>query len=228
MCRTVLAGEQYHQVGQITGEPGTGKSRLTEWLAEEFGGVRVECWNGIGDKVLLQEIAHGMRQRGVSIDASGTAPSLFRRIKAECEGMLIIIDEANQLMWPTLEKLRGLSDIGRAGLILSGTDIMAKRLLEARVRIYLTQLRQRIGAKKITLRPLADPAELAAYVLVPRFGEDITAGTAKHFLRVTGGQWRMAFEVADACERLMQNESISKLDEKVIATAHTWMAGVAA
>lgn len=224
MCQSVLDARKYHKIGQITGEPGLGKSALTEWLAEAYDGVRVECWGDIGDKALLQEIAADMNKRGTDIDVSGTAPTLFRRIKEECKGMLLIIDEANQLKWPTLEKLRGLSDIGEAGLILVGTDILAKRLVAARVQIYLTQLRQRIGAKKVLMEPIKNDAELAAYVIAPRFGQ-VTQGTAKRFRLLTKGQWRSALELADACERLMQNEGIEKIDERVVETAAAWMAG---
>jgi len=57
MSKGVLGARQYSRVGQITGEPGTGKSALTMWLAEQFGGVRIECWAGMGDKHMLQELA---------------------------------------------------------------------------------------------------------------------------------------------------------------------------
>lgn len=224
MCQAVLGARQYSKIGQITGDPGTGKSELTTWLAEELGGVRVECWMDMGDKALLEEIALGLNAQGASLDVTGTAPTLFRKIKAECRGKLILIDEANQLKWPTLEKLRGLSDIGGAGLILAGTDILAKRLVEARVRVYLTQLRQRIGAKKVLMLPITNDGELAAYVLAPRFGA-VTKAVAKRFRILSRGEWRSALELADACERLMANESLDKIDERVVETAAAWMAG---
>jgi len=50
-------------------------------------------------------------------------------------GKLILIDEANQLkMGESLEKLRGLvRHTARGKIVLAGTDILAKRLVEARV-----------------------------------------------------------------------------------------------
>ena len=50
MCRVVMAARDYSRIGQITGEPGTGKSALTNWLSDEFGAVRIECWAGMNDK----------------------------------------------------------------------------------------------------------------------------------------------------------------------------------
>jgi DNA transposition AAA+ family ATPase len=108
----------------------------------------------MGDKALLEEISAGLNAQGEAIDVSGIAPTLFRKINGLCTKKLIIIDEANQLKWATLEKLRGLSDIGGAGLILGRTDILTRRLIEVRVRSYLAQLRQRIGGKKVLLKPL--------------------------------------------------------------------------
>jgi len=224
MCQTVLGARQYSRIGQITGDPGTGKSELTYWLADQFGAVRVEAWHKMQEKTLMQEIAKGFNAKGAGIDLSGTSNTLFQRIKDETEGKLIIVDEANQMKWPVLELLRGLSDIGGAGLILVGTDILAQRLVAARVRIYLAQLRQRIGAKKVLMQPITDDVELAAYVIGPRFGQ-VTKGTAKRFRVLSKGHWRSALELADACERLMKNETLDKLDERVVETAAAWMAG---
>ena len=89
---------------------------------------------------------------------------------------------------------------------------------------FLDQFRQRIGAKKILMQPIADPDELAAYVLVPRF-ENLTKTAATQFHKKSGGNWRSALELADACGRLMDNEKLTKLDARVVTTAAAWMAG---
>lgn len=225
MCQVVLGARQYARVGQITGDPGTGKSTLTTWLAETFGGIRIECWAGMGDKHMLQELAHAYDTRfGSTMSQAGTSNTLFQRLVSEgLGGKLIVVDEANHLKWRSLEVLRGLSDRG-AGLILSGTDLLSKTMAHPQIRIYLEQLRQRIGAKKIFMQPLADPDELAAYVLVPRFAS-LTKSGATRFHALSGGNWRNAHELADACERLMANENITKLDARVVETAAAWMAG---
>jgi type II secretory pathway predicted ATPase ExeA len=225
MSKVVLGARQYSRVGQITGEPGTGKSALTMWLAEQFGGVRIECWAGMGDKHMLQELARAYDARfETTMQLAGTSNTLFQRlVEAGLDGKLIIVDEANHLKWRSLEVLRGLSDRG-AGVILSGTDLLSRTLTHPQIRVYLDQLRQRIGAKKIQMQPIAEPDELAAYILVPRFDELTKKGAAR-FHKISGGNWRAAGELADACARLMENENLPKLDERVVETAAAWMAG---
>lgn len=150
--------------------------------------------------------------------------AIQRLIRHGTEGKLIIIDEANHLRWPMLEMLRSISDIGGAGLVIAGTDLLAKKFTHPQIREILEQFRQRVGAKKVVMHPVQEPAEIAAYVLAPRF-ENITKDMAKVFLNKTGGNWRFVVSLADACAHLMQSEGIEHLDERVIATAASWMAG---
>lgn len=225
MCEAVIKAPRYSRLGQITGDPGTGKTATTNWLARELGAIRVEAWAGMKEKTLLQELAFRFNEAGYSIDTNGTSNTLIQRlIRLAPEGQLIIVDEANHLRWPVLEMLRSISDIGGAGLVIAGTDLLAKKFTHPQIRVFLEQFRQRVGTKKVVMQPVTEPAELAAYVLAPRFGR-ITATSAKAFLRKTGGNWRFAVALSDACARLMENEGIAQLDERVVETAAAWMAG---
>ena len=225
MCEAVLGGRQYSRIGQITGQPGTGKTALTHWLADRYGAMRVECWATMPPLNMMQEIckAHDAKY-GTDLGLSGTANTFFTRLVAHgVDGKLFIVDEANHLKWKSLELLRGLSDRG-AGVIIVGTDILTQTFKHPTIRIYLDQMIQRIGAKKIQMRPIANVDELAAYVLTPRF-DTITKTCAAQFYKNTGGNWRLAGELADACARLMENEEIARLDEQVVETATAWLAG---
>jgi DNA transposition AAA+ family ATPase len=225
MCAAVMAAPRYSRLGQLTGEPGTGKTASTEWLVTQFEAVRVEAWAGMKEKTLLQELAEALTRAGRIIDANGTTNTLTRRIvRGGIGDMLIIVDEANHLKWGALELLRSISDISGAGLVITGTDLLAQKFTHPQIRIFLEQFRQRVGAKKVVMKPVTDDGELAAYVLAPRFGA-VTRNTAEAFRRKTGGNWRFAVALADACARLMANEGITKIDERVVETAAAWMAG---
>lgn len=224
MCKAVLDARDYCRIGQITGQPGTGKSAMTNWLADELGAIRIEAWTKIGDKDLLILLVDAANRKGIIIDPTGTSNSLFKRLIAALEGRLIIVDEANHLKWKQLELLRSLSDLGKCGLIIVGTDILSRTIAAATITTYLAQLRQRIGAKRVVLGEMSTDEEVLAYCIAPRFGK-VSRKTATQFRKLTGGFWRAALELGDACERLMKAENIEKLDETVVQTAAAWMAG---
>ena len=224
MCQAVLDARPHCRIGQISGQPGTGKSAMTHWLAGELDALRIECWTRISDKDMLRLIVEAAVAKGLPLDPTGTGNTLFKRLIAAVEGRLIIVDEANHLKWAQLEILRSLSDLGRCGLILVGTDILSRTIVSAGASTYLAQLRQRIGAKRIVTGPIATDEEVAAYCITPRFGA-VNRKTAALFRKMTGGFWRSALELGDACARLMQAEGIEKLDEAVVQTAAAWMAG---
>ena len=224
MCQAVLNARPHCRIGQITGQPGTGKSALTEWLAGEMAAIRIEVWTRISDRDLLRLIVEAASAKGISLDPTGTGNTLFKRLITVLEGRLIIVDEANHLKWAQLEILRSLSDLGKCGLIIVGTDILSRTITSAGVSTYLAQLRQRIGAKRIVTGPVGTDDEMMAYCIMPRFGK-VSRKTVSQFRKITGGFWRSALELGDACERLMQAEGIEKLDETVVQTAAAWMAG---
>lgn len=109
-------------------------------------------------------------------------------------------------------------------MILAGTDLLLRTLSNPQIRIYLEQLRQRIGAKQLRMVPIETADAMAAYILVPRFGALTRTGAAR-FWSVSNGNWRSGLELADACARLMANEGITRLDAAVVETAAAWMAG---
>lgn len=224
VCHAALNARDYGRVGQMIGPPGTGKSETTIWLAKTFEGIRVEAWQEMNAKALLLEIAKALNARGIVIDEQGTSNTLFARIKDRCSGLLIIIDEANHLTWQVLEKLRSLSDLGGCALILCGTDILARRFKDARTQVYLRQLADRIGAKRVIFDRMRSDEEIVAHVIQPRFGA-VNKGTATRFRVLSKGYWRGALELADACERLMQAQGLDTLKKDTVDAAGALMAG---
>lgn len=218
MANTVRAARDDARVGQIIGGPGTGKTAVGHYLTRELGAIRICAWEGMGKKAMLVEIA---KRLGLNVRASNDL--LIAQILTHCTGRLFIIDEANHLRWNVIEMLRIFIDEGFASLVLIGTDLLDRKFRSAQTEIYLAQMSQRIGAKRVTFKPMAGAEEIAGYVISPRFGQ-VTAKTAKAFLKISKGNWRIALELADACERVMRAENISKLDEQLVQTASAWLA----
>jgi DNA transposition AAA+ family ATPase len=218
MAHAVMAAPYDARAGQIIGPPGTGKTAIGAAIQKEFGAIRICAWEGMGKKVMLEKIAEKL-----GINTNVGCDTMIVRILNKCSGRLIVIDEANHLRWNVIEMLRIFIDEGFAGLILVGTDLLDQTFRSARTEIYLAQMAQRIGTKRVMVKPLQSAQEIAAYVITPRFGA-VSAKTATAFLKVSKGNWRNAIALADACERVMRDSEISKIDEQLVQTAGAWMA----
>lgn len=222
MANSVMAARPDARIGQIIGASGTGKTAAGHFLADQLDAVRICAWSGIGRRAMLMALA-----RKFDIAASGTCDTLTEQLIAVVAGRMIIIDEANHLAWKVIEPLRIFVDEGGASLLLIGTDLLARTFNDARSQVYLAQMRRRIGAKRVRFEPISDVKELAAYILQPRFG-GVSQKTAETFMKLSGGLWGEALELADACDRVMKAENITKLDDRLIRTAGAWMARHAA
>lgn len=223
MAQTVMTARDDGRIGQIIGDPGSGKSAAGRWLAAEMEGARFTAWAGLTHEALLTGVGVALSEVGAVVDANGPSNTLMQRIAAGCTGRLIIIDEANHLTGPALERLRFLADNG-AGLILIGTDLLMRTMNDARNIIYLAQLNQRIGGKRVVFSPLSDPREVSAYLITPRFGA-VSEKTAKAFMKASGGNWRIALELGDTCERLMAVQKEDVLTHLIVGSAAALMAG---
>lgn len=206
------------RVGRITGEPGTGKTVAGHHLADRFNAIRV-CANAcVSRKTLLQRLCNALDE-----NERGTSDTLLSRIAARVQDRLVVIDEANHLSWQHMEQLRYLPDEAGAGLILIGTDLLERPFRDGRTVTLLAQLARRIGAKQLRMTAMSSPTEIAAYVIQPRFGKT-SKTTAKVFYSTCKGYWGEATELADACERVMQVEQVTALNETVVQAASRWIA----
>lgn len=206
-------------IGQLVGEPGTGKTRAGKALVKHLGAVRVCCSQGISNKVLAAKIhaAFGGER------PSGSANVLVGKLDTLAVGKLLVVDEANHLRWQQLELLRYLADEAGMGLILIGTDLMDRPFKDGRTATYLAQLASRIGAKRVRFERLTALEDVVGYMIQPHFGKvDKPAATAFH--KQAKGYWRDAAELAAACRRVMQAQGLAKLSAVIVEAAANWMA----
>jgi hypothetical protein len=73
----VLNVAQYSRLGQITGDPSTGKSTTKQWFCKRPTEVRIEAWAGMKSKAVLQELAHALQRKGFKVDANGTTNTII-------------------------------------------------------------------------------------------------------------------------------------------------------
>ena len=219
MAQTVLKSPESGRIGQLVGEPGTGKTRAGKVLVERLGAVRVCCSQGISNKVLATKLyaAFGGEK------TSDSANTLIGKLEHLVTGKLLVVDEANHLRWQQLELLRYLADEGGMGLILVGTDLMDRPFRDGRTATYLAQIASRIGAKRVRFERVSALEEVAGYMIQPHFGK-VDKATANAFHKHAKGYWRDAAELAAACRRVMEAEGLNKLSAVVVEAAANWMA----
>lgn len=222
MANAVMCSLQTGPIGQIVGEPGTGKTQAGKALVQRLGAVRICCFQSISNKVLALMIYALFAAEG-STSSAGSANSIMRKLLPLAAGRLLVVDEANHLRWQQLELLRYLADEAGMGLILIGTDLMTRPFKEGRTATYLAQLASRIGAKRVRFDPLTSLEEVTGYMIAPQFGK-VDKATASAFARCAKGYWRDAAELAAACRRVMQAQGLQHLSAIVIEAAAASMA----
>jgi DNA transposition AAA+ family ATPase len=213
------------RVGRILGEPGTGKTAASLYLAglspEPLGArrlLRLCCRRGWSEAALVRRVAETL---GAEPRAGQSTDAVLDACESMAHGCLLILDEANHLRWQHLERLRYLSDECGAGLILIGTDLLHRTFIDGRNRDYLAQLARRIGTRQVRMGRM-DAKQTAGYVLQPRFGQ-ITRQLAEQFQSHAKGYWGESTELADGCARIIETSG-QPFSATVIAAAAKDMA----
>lgn len=219
MAESICDSLETGPIGQIVGEPGTGKTLAGKWLAQELGGIRICCSHGITNRALALKVCGAFGEKSLS----GSTSMLISQLEMLVAGKLLIVDEANHLRWQQLELLRYLADEAGMGLLLAGTELMNRPFSDGRTATLLAQLASRIGAKRVHFGRLTVLEEVTGYMVQPHFGR-VDKATAQAFSRHARGYWRDGAELAAACRRVMQVQQLDKLSADVVSAAANWMA----
>lgn len=208
-------------IGEIVGATGTGKSTVARHIADEFGGVRVACWDGINKVQLLKQIATGFGLEGAAIHTrllTDGVPEKFKYTRP-----LLVVDEANKLNWRALETLRFLADERDVAVLLVGTELYERQFTNNRTADLLLQLGRRIGSKRVRMENL-DLWECYTCVGKNYFGDLKKDNASKKLITkfwhgCRKGVWGDAVELAKECQRLMKVQGDSVLTEEVLDLA---------
>jgi type II secretory pathway predicted ATPase ExeA len=156
--------------GLVVGPPGTGKSLLCQMLAREFADrytVALLVSGRFGTRqALLQAISYELRLAFRGLEEGELRLGLLDHLNSStshCEGLLLLVDEAQVLPWKVLEEIRLLTNLARDGksrvrVVLAGNDGLEERFASPR----LSSFSQRL-AVRCYLGPL-DRIETADYV----------------------------------------------------------------
>lgn len=199
MAQNVMAAGKSRRIGQIIGDPGTGKSEVAERLAADFGGAYVSAWQTVSVNGLLIELARALGD--ITLKDNTSNDRVFSVLRKLVPGRLIVVDEANLLTWKHLEALRHLPDQCDAGLVLVGTLLFSDYLKASKASTLVAQLASRIGGKSVKFEAMSERETIAA-VLRPRY-PDADPDAYREFYRFSGGLWRQVVEMAEVCDRIM-------------------------
>jgi len=220
MAHAVLRNSN-SRIGQIIGQPGTGKTVASQFIAEKFNGIRVRAFSGMTRKDLAVQLA---RELGHDNPTMAYGP-LMSWLMSAVANRLILIDEANHLGWRQLEPLRDLSDETGAGVILVGTELLERQFNDGRTGVYLAQMTSRIGAKRVRFQPLDALEHIAAFFIQPVFGQAIVKKSVlKEFKTACHGFWREASELSATCLRIMEAQGFKELTPEIVREAAQFMA----
>jgi len=155
----------------VTGNVGTGKTMLVGNLFKEIEGqdvaaIRIVSTN-VKDHDLLRLVA---AELGMAFERASKATLIarlerrFRELVDQGQRVLLVVDEAQNLPWASLEELRMLSNFEYDGTPLVQSFLLGQREFRKIIRSPgLEQLRQRVIAA-YHLRPLSE-TETKAYIM---------------------------------------------------------------
>jgi len=182
---------EQHEMGMITGDPGTGKTYTFEQLPAESAlpYIVVSCDQTSSKKSVLVDTCEALE-----LPARGASPTLLRRIVKylrDCPHLLIY-DEADLLKGlEVYETIRAIHDKAGVGVVLCGNNNLAERILMyAEDRPELARLRDRIGYYQRLTGLSAEEAERFAAGLNATAGARemlVTIGTNRGIRQLTMG-----------------------------------------
>lgn len=191
------------RIGQICGDPGTGKTSISHYLSQHLVAVRL--------RGLDTSKRDHLYRLSVLLGYVGPSNSTYATLLSYLESRvdkdtIVLLDEADNITWRHLEPFRYLSDERGVTVVIFGTDILTKNFSDARSGAYLARLSSRIGTKLIHIRPLSKEG-IEKYILLPEKigltnndkGETkVDKAILRKWEHYTKGNWRLCYDLVHA------------------------------
>ncbi len=218
-------------IGVLTASAGMGKTLLCEKLREQFAEIRriVLLANAkYADassflKALLYELSQpyvNLTEQELRLQLDAT----LRGSEGRQSGLLLIVDEAEQLGTEVLHEFRGMTNLAQDGeplvqIILSGLPQLEETLAHP----MLQGLNQRVGCQ-VTLEPLSiqDSVRFVEERLLQAGGQPakLLSPEAIHLIcRASDGSPRCLNQLCDHCLVLTYVEDMSSIDAEIVHAA---------
>ena len=190
---------QFHRLGVVVGNPGSGKTESLKDYAERHENViYVQC-DVCSTITSLAEDILGTVQ--------GTASQKIQTLKLALKGKLLILDEADLLTVRILEAFRAIYDSGKIGMVLAGTPRFLKILTRGHsLKENLSQLYSRVDFFVNVHNP--DDEEMMRFLET----QGISDSQASKIIRKTGKE--ISFRAA--AKTIQQAKRIAKLNDKAV------------
>jgi Uncharacterized ATPase, putative transposase len=209
--RAIEIAQDGEDISLVVGEAGTGKTLAAQRYCElNPQAIFVEIGSIRNQTMVVRAVARAL-ELPLSASAGETAEAIIDRLRDT--GKVIVVDEADQLSYSTLNTLRRISDLARCGLVFIGLPSFA-HAVKNRVQDF-NQIASRVG----TLLRVTPLSEEDAKVIASSTGRKFEDDAFKAIYQLSKGSLRSFVKLVQNALRVLKENSLTVIDGRVAESA---------
>jgi DNA transposition AAA+ family ATPase len=209
--RAIEITQDGEDIALVVGEAGTGKTLAARHYCEQNPqAVFVEAGAVRNKTMMIREIA-----RALDLPCSGSAGELAESVidRLRDTGKVVIVDEADQLNYASLNTLRRVSDLARCGLVFIGLPAFA-HAVKNRARDF-NQIASRVG----TLLQVPTLSEDDAKTIASATGRKMDGQAFSSLYGLSKGSLRSFVKLMQNALRVLKENDLVVIDAHVAEAA---------